>query len=338
MRKTAVAEPLSHAPNRRVIAALERAARHVAIALFVAISVAYLLVIEMQVRWLSTGTLFSDATLYFDATSAWLNGGNPWTTTVDDVSFAGPPTTLLLNLPLQPFGREVAAPFWAIAGMASWLFTIRRLRLAPYWFLFPPFWEGYLPGSPDPALLALILLGAGPLSALAKPYSVPGMLADGRWRAVLVAGALGLATLPLLPWGQFVDNVPEVQAAFATQSRHTSAWGNPPLMIAAGIALLSLGKRRALGMAVPVLWPGAQFHYSIFSIGTGAAFIGLGVVLTFPYLAPPGVILYAVVMHGWRLIGWRLRDSEPVGSEDVVSHRVSNAPQDEQADSVGLGS
>jgi hypothetical protein len=289
---------------------VERDARLVCIGLFIAISVAYLLVVEFRVHWLGSYELFSDAYLYYDATAAWISGGNPWTTTYYGTTFAGPPTTLILNLPLQLLGREIAPAFWAIAGMASWLFTIRRLRLAPYWFLFPPFWEAYLPGSPDPTLFALIVLGGGPLAALTKPYSVPGMLADGRWRAVFAAAGVGLATLPLLPWSQFIDNVPAVQETFDTLSRHTSAWGDPPLMIAAGIALLSLGPRRALGMAVPVLWPGGQFHYSIFSIGTGAAFIGLGVVLTFPHVAAPGVIAYAVIFHAWRLVRITLGDPD----------------------------
>lgn len=74
------------------------------------------------------------------------------------------------------------------------------------------------------------------------------------------------------------------------------------MMIAALVALASLGHRRAFGMVVPVLWPGAQLHYSVFSIGTGSAFLGLGVALTFPYLAAPGVIVYAIAVHGWRLV------------------------------------
>lgn len=120
-----------------------------------------------------------DSQLYFRATAAWLNGEDPWATkTPSGIPFAGPPTALLLNLPLIPFGVGVAAPFWAVAGLAGWLVTVRRLHLGPLWILFLPFLEGWFAGSPDPALMGLVVVGGGAIAAAAKPYSVPAMIAD----------------------------------------------------------------------------------------------------------------------------------------------------------------
>lgn len=240
--------------------------------------------------------LFTDATLYFKATEAWVSGGNPWATrlTPGGPPFAGPPTTLLLNLPLLPFGPSLARPFWACAGFAGWVIAVRRLGLGPWWIMFPPFLEGWLAGSPDPALFGLIVVGWGAVAAMAKPYSVPAMLADGHWRAVLVGAAVAAASVPLLPWGLFFTQLDAVQEAFATYSLHVSVWGDPVLMVVVGIALVTLGRRLGFRLVVPSLWPGAQLHYLTFSASVGAESAFLGLALAFPKAAPIGIILFAI--------------------------------------------
>ena len=263
--------------------------------------------------------VFGDARLYWHATEAWLNGGDPWTTrSAEGVIFAGPPTTLLLNLPLIPFGPEAARVFWATTGLVGWVFVIRRLRLAPWFILFPPFIEGYLPGSPDPALAGLIVLGAGGLAVITKPYAVPAMIADRRWKAIGVGAVIGLVTLPLLPWGLFVNQAGIVQGALAAQSHNLSAWGNPPLMAATALALVSLGPRLALELVVPALWPGAQAHYTMFSARAAATTPYLALVLSIPGFAAFGIVVYAIWVRGsgWLRARHRTSGGASVDRED----------------------
>jgi hypothetical protein len=261
--------------------------------------------IGLQVLWIlgpwgnqQLDDMFLDATLYYRATEAWVAGGNPWAVQLPSgVPFAGPPTTLLLNLPLQPFGEWIARPFWAVAGLAGWLFAMRRLRLAPWWILFPPFVEGWLAGSPDPTLFGLVVAGGGAIAALAKPYSIPTLIADGRWRVLAFAGVIGLITIPLLPWGLFFSQLDAVRDAFASYSRNVSTWGDPVAMAVVAVALVSLGPVLGLRLLVPGLWPGAQLHYLVFSTQAGADSAFLAVALSAPGLAPLGIVLFAAWIH-----------------------------------------
>src|SRR5262245_12540355 len=119
------------------------------------------MVLNLQIQgYPDPAALFSDASLYFAATQAWVDGGNPWAVTgAGGITFAGWPPTLLLNVPLLPFGPEFARVFWAVADVVGWLVVIWRLRLGPWWILFPPFIEGVFPASPDPALAGAMLVG-----------------------------------------------------------------------------------------------------------------------------------------------------------------------------------
>ena len=95
--------------------------------------------------------LLVDAHVYYRATEAWVNGANPWVVSHRDIGFGGTPT-LLLNLPLLPFGESSAVAFWVVVNTVAIGLLIRQLRL-PIWFLaLQPILEGWLAGSPDLAL------------------------------------------------------------------------------------------------------------------------------------------------------------------------------------------
>lgn len=239
--------------------------------------------------------LFGDARIYFRATEAWLAGSNPWLTGNAGVGFAAPPPALLLNLPLIPFGEHVAAIFWVAADAIAIMWLLRRLRLPIWWVLFYPIAEGFTSGSPDFVLAALALIGGGALAGLTKPYSIPALLSDHRWRAVGLAGVAGLVTIPLLPWGMFLDSGAVVEATFATQAYPNSAWGFPLLMIAAAIALLTLGRDRALALFTPAIIA-QQPHYALFSLLAilRSKMMTIGVAWPGPGAAAFGAILYAL--------------------------------------------
>lgn len=246
--------------------------------------------------------LFQDTQLYFEATATWLAGGDPWAVSHNGIVFAGIPPTLLLNLPLQPFGPGAAYVFWPVAGLVGMLVTLRRFGLSPLWLLWPPVLEGWTAGSPDYALLGLAVVGGGAVAAVAKPYTVPALLGLGRWRAVAIGAGLGLLTVPLLPWGTFIAERDAILGVLAAQAGwHVSAWGSPLLMAAAAIALVSLG-RRGLELATPALWPHSQIHYAVFSIRAAATspILALGFAVPITGAAAWAVIGYAVVMFTTR--------------------------------------
>jgi hypothetical protein len=250
---------------------------------------------------------FPDTRLYFRATEAWVNGENPWEVVgPDGIEFAAPPPALLLNLPLLPLGVENARLVWIVAGAASWLFVMRRLHLPPWWLLFTPFLEAYLAGTADVVLVALILVGGSGLAAIAKPYSVPALIADGRYRGLVAGLGILLVTVPILPWGDFIADLPRIRVILESQAGHVSAWGNPPLMLATAIALVSLGRERALWLLTPTMWPSAQLHYSVFSTKVGAPSAGIALALTLPGATAPAVIIYAIGVRLGRVIRPRL--------------------------------
>lgn len=251
--------------------------------------------------------LFGDSRLYWRATEAWVSGGDPWAASHNGIVFAGIPPTLLLNLPLVPFGEDLAWAFWPVAGLIGMTFALRRLGLPLWWLLWPPVMEGLLPGSPDLVLMGLIVAGVGWISAVAKPYVVPAMLWEGRWRSVVLAALIGVATMPLLPWPRFADQWPAIATAYSVQTRDFSAWPDPLAMFAVTLALVSLG-RFGLGLATPGLWPQAQLHYGLFSVSAAARSRLLAVGLGFPLpgVGPVAIIVYA----GWRLIAAKMARSK----------------------------
>jgi hypothetical protein len=244
------------------------------------------------------GRMLGDASVYFRATDAWIHGGDPWLVHNDfGVMFAAPPTSLLLSLPLIPFGETAAMAFWPMAGLAGAIVAIRHYGLPWWWLAFPPFVEAMTAGSPDLVLLGAIILGGGALTAAAKPYAIPAMLGEARWRAIVIGGAIGLATFPLLPWGRFVAEWPQISQALGAQSLSVTLW--PPLELLVLIAVLSLG-RKGLLVATPALWPGAQMHYAMFSLEAARSSRILTVAMSFPGTAPIGVLVVAAISRAKR--------------------------------------
>ena len=91
-----------------------------------------ILVLGTQIQgYPDPSALFSDASLlYWAATQAWVDGGNPWAVaSANGTTFAGWPPTLL-NVPLLPFGPDAARAFWAIADVVGWVVVIWRLGSA----------------------------------------------------------------------------------------------------------------------------------------------------------------------------------------------------------------
>lgn len=244
--------------------------------------------------------LWPDAHIYFRATEAWIAGANPWTASYHGVYYGAPPPALLLNLPLLPFGENVAVAVWAGGGLAAVLLLLRRFRLPLWWIFFYPIAEGWTAASPDLVLAALVYANGGAITALVKPYSIPAILSERRWRTVAMAALLGLVTLPLLPWVQFFESRGFIANNFSEWAHPNSAWGDPLFMVGAAIALVLLRWQRGLALLTPAILS-QQPHYALFSLEaiSRSKLLAGFVTMPVPGAAAVGVMVYAL-SERWR--------------------------------------
>jgi hypothetical protein len=242
-------------------------------------------------------TIGSHGAIYADAAQAWLTGVDPWLIGPPAVIYGGPPTMLLPFAPFAFLPWDVTRMAWVAidAGVAIW--AIRRLGLPAYWLIFPPLFEAIVLGHPEVLVLGLVVL-RGPLGGLAvliKPYAVLPFLAERRWTAIIVGAVAALITFPFLPWGRFFAELPQIGATLARQSQGDSVFGQPLLMVIAVVALAALGPRRALWLAVPVLWPYAQPIYKTMSMPMLTPVVALAWALPLPNATLAGIVALAVL-------------------------------------------
>lgn len=256
--------------------------------------------------WPNQDRLWLDAHIYFRATESWVQGLDPWATSWQDVPFAAPPHALLLNLPFVPLGEDLAVGAWVALNAASVVYLLRRFRLPFWWAFFHPLTEGFLAASPDITLAAMALIGGSAIAAVAKPYSIPAILAARRWRSIIVAAVALIVTAPLLPWSYFLGATDRVANAFRDYTVTVSAFGAPLLMATTAAALVSLGRSKGLMLTTPGLLA-QQPHYVVFSLEAIARSPILAVSMALPmeHLAAVGVIAYAIStkasapLQGW---------------------------------------
>lgn len=237
---------------------------------------------------LAPAILGSHAVVYTDAAAAWLRGGDPWAVGPPDVVFAGPPTMLLTFAPFTLVPGEVTRFAWVIGMFGAAVWALRRLRLPGYWIAFPPLFSNIILGHPEVLMLMLLVLGGrlSGLAAIIKPYAGFALLAERRWGAIAVATVVALATLLFLPWGRFIAELPQINDTLTRQDHGDSTFGSIPLMAIAVVALASLGPRRALWLATPLLWPHAQPNYKVIGV---------------PVLPPLVAVLWAFAIPGFTL-------------------------------------
>ncbi len=130
-------------------------------------------------------------------------------------------------------------------------------------------------GNPHVVCLALILSGSSALRALApaaKAYAVVPMVVERQWRALALfalAGAFSVVIFwPL--WRQYGADFAHVQAWITNATwGGFSATRDPRLfgVVAVALGALALIDRRAAGwLAVPALWPAAEYFYATFAL------------------------------------------------------------------------
>jgi hypothetical protein len=226
-----------------------------------------------------------DGRIYQHAAGTWLAGGDPWTSYVDRhawggdgylrLFFAGPPPTVLAFAPLAWLSNDAMTTGWMALTIGSAFYTLRRLRLPFWWILFPPMVQGIFVGNPHILCLALLLSGSSWLQALAAPmkaYAAIPMVANGQWRALAILAVAGTISLvvfwPL--WNTYRIDFSQIQATIQDETwGGFSAYRNAQMfgLTAAALAALALIDRRSAGwLAVPALWPAAEYFYATFAL------------------------------------------------------------------------
>jgi hypothetical protein len=241
-----------------------------------------------------------DASLYAAASAAWLQGSDPWAVNQAGIYYAAPPPTLLPFVPFAWMPPLVVSLIWIVGSFVLAGAAIRALKLPLWWMAFPPIVDGALVGNPDVAVLALLVAGGGRLGFLApflKIYAIIPMLGERRWRQAGLSGVLLGASLLVLPWKEWLAQLPQITTHLINTSATTSVFGQPVLMAIAVITLLSLGLRRAGWLAVPLLWPYTQFHYAAISVPGLTPYLALAWCFPTPEMWLASTCVFAV--HHW---------------------------------------
>ena len=252
-----------------------------------------------------------DASLYAAASAAWIQGADPWAVNQAGIYYAAPPPTLLAFLPFAWLPSLLVSLVWIVGSFILAWVAVRALKLPLWWMAFPPIVDAALVGNPDVAVVALLVVAGGrlgPLAPFLKIYAIIPMLGERRWRQLALTSVLLGATWFVLPWDRWLAQLPVITTHLINTSATTSVFGQPALMVIAGIALLSLGLRRAGWLAVPILWPYTQFHYAAISVPGLTPYLALAWCFPTPEVWLASTCVFAVyqwVVHvrGRRRIG-----------------------------------
>jgi hypothetical protein len=266
----------------------DRVVRAVLIAVFVVVT------LRLAIPPLVVGLPFGwDAVVYTQAARGWLQNGNPWTSMGYAIGFAAPPPSLLPFVPFTPLPDQVVSVLWVGIALSSALYSLRRLALPAWWLLFPPVSLGIMTGSSALLVTALLLRGTpltDGLAVVARIYAALPLLVLGRWRSLLVAGALLLATM-LMPWGQYLDERARV-AQLLEETSDLSAASSLWLVPLAVVGLILLGRWRSAWLIVPTLWPNTQLYYSVIALPVLGSMPLLALTMAVPV---PGLIVVGIL-------------------------------------------
>jgi hypothetical protein len=262
------------------------------------------------------GTWNFDAHIYYRGAQAWLAGGSAWAAYATaangrEYHFAGLPPTLLLYAPFTVLPEEVFAWGFFVASAVAAVFVVRRLRLAWWWLLFPPLVVGVGSANPGVILLAVLLWGHPLGEAVAaglKVYAVVPLIARWRWRGLAV-GILALVLSVFMfagLWGAYLGHAGTIAARLVAEAdggvgATAYAWLVPVTLVAVGV-IAWLDLPAAGWLAVPALWPSAQFHYAVMALPVISPLTA--VLFAVPIAGMPAV---AVVLYAWAILWKRVR-------------------------------
>lgn len=267
----------------------------------------------MRLRHLSTGDPFSDSTLYLRGTAAWLRGDDPWSIHMSTLYYAAAPPSLIPMVPFAILPEAAGLAILTVLAIAASFWTLRRLGLPWWWITWPPLVDNLWNGNPQLFLVPLLLGSAAWLAPIVKAYAIVPLIIQLRLKAILATAVVGIATIPFLPWGQFLSRLSETSTLLSEQSQGgMSAWFFPVLVPFAVIALFSMGRERASWWAIPALWPSTQWYYSLMAMPAITPITAA--ILAAPVQGGPAVAaIVAAIELGWR--ARRARSAESISAQ-----------------------
>jgi hypothetical protein len=269
------------------ISAADRVVRAVLIAVFVVVT------LRLAIPPLVVGLPFGwDAVVYTQAAREWLQGGNPWMLRGYANGFAAPPPSFLPFVPFTLLPDQVVSVLWVGIALLSAVYCLRRIGLPAWWLLFPPVSLGIMTGSSALLVTALLLRGSvltDGFGVITRIYAALPLVVLGRWRSLVVAGVLLLASAPM-PWGLYWEERARV-GQLLEGTADLSAASAPWLVPLAVVGLVLLGRWRAAWLIVPTLWPNTQLYYSVIALPVLGSMPLLALTMAVPI---PGMIVLGI--------------------------------------------
>jgi hypothetical protein len=231
-----------------------------------------------------------DGMLYRTATVRWMDGLDPWTPPIVGAAFAAPPPTLIAMIPFAIVPEPVARYALLTLGVLASVWMIRRLNLPIWWLAFPPLVDGLYIGNPHIFVAPLLVAGLAPIAGFLKVYALAVPVLRFDIRALVITAVLLVITIPLLPWGQFIAEYPQISDALRRQAGGTglSVWATPLLLPVAVAAAILVGRQRLGWLSIPVFWPYTQWYYASLAI---------------PAMTPLAAVAFATPIPGATTIG-----------------------------------
>jgi hypothetical protein len=236
--------------------------------LWVIVPIWFVVISLIRLSVLVTDTPGYDGMLYRTATVSWMQGLDPWAAPVEGAAFAAPPPTLLAMVPFALVPEPVARIVLLVLGVVASVWMIRRLKLPIWWLAFPPLVDGLYIGNPHIFIAPLLVAGLTPVAGFLKLYALAVPALRLEMRALVITGVLLIVTIPLLPWGQFLSEWPQINDALRRQAGGTgfSVWATPWLLPIALAAAVLIGRERLAWLSVPVFWPYTQWYYAAMAL------------------------------------------------------------------------
>jgi hypothetical protein len=278
----------------------------------------WLMILAVGFNWEAVGL---DARIYYHGSAAWLAGQDPWATGVllngRLFSYAGLPPTAMVLAPMTYLPEEAFVWLWLLMSLGAAFAVVRALRLPALWFAYPPLLYGVMSANPNVVVLALLVAAGtwgGALASVIKVVTIPPLVGERRWRALLLAAVAMGASVLLAPglWSEFLHQAGAIQNTISAESGGgLSAWGRPLVLIPTVVALVVLARidlRASAWLVVPALFPTTQYHYALFALPVDP-FLAAGMAFPLPLVAPIMTIAYTVVRVG--VVIWRRRRGAP---------------------------
>ncbi len=240
----------------------------------------------------------NDANLYRSAAAAWLAGGDPWLVGDANASFAGSPLTVLAFVPAMLIPEAIFRPAAVLVSWAAGAWLIRHFRLPWYWLAFPPLVAGAMLANPGVIAIALVCGPLAWLGSVLKVFMVVPTVGDRRWHSLVGAALVGVVSVLAFPslWATYLRDLPMVSARLLHDLHYQGTLFMTPWLIPIGLlGLLALARvdlRAACWLAVPALWPAAEYHYGVFLMPAGAPVLGIFMAIGSSPVATAAIAVY----------------------------------------------